>query len=88
MPDGTYIPTPPETALPKEMAALHQSLQIERVVIVAPSVYGTDNAATLAGMKARGAEARGVAVKLRSLFPETKLYKSNKHFPIHRYANP
>ena len=52
----------PEMALPKEMAALHQSLHIERVVIVTPSVYGTDNAATLAGMKARGAEARGVAV--------------------------
>jgi len=52
----------PETALPDEMAALHKSLHIERVVIVAPSVYGTDNAATLYGIKARGADARGVAV--------------------------
>ena len=33
-----------------------------RVVIVTPSVYGTDNSATLYGMKARGADARGVAV--------------------------
>jgi predicted TIM-barrel fold metal-dependent hydrolase len=52
----------PETALPEEMAALHKSLGIERVVIVTPSVYGSDNAATLYGMKARGARARGVAV--------------------------
>jgi len=52
----------PETALPDEMAALHRSLNIARVVIVTPSVYGTDNAATLYGIKARGAEARGVAV--------------------------
>ena len=52
----------PETALPEEMAALHKALHIQRVVIVTPSVYGTDNSATLYGMKARGAEARGVAV--------------------------
>lgn len=52
----------PETALPEEMAALHKRLGIERVVIVTPSVYGTDNRATLYGMKARGTNARGVAV--------------------------
>ena len=52
----------PETALPEEMAALHRALHMERVVIVTPSVYGTDNSATLYGMKARGANARGVAV--------------------------
>src|SRR5262245_1536201 len=52
----------PEMALPEEMAALHRALHIQRVVIVTPSVYGTDNAATLWGMKARGADARGVAV--------------------------
>jgi predicted TIM-barrel fold metal-dependent hydrolase len=52
----------PEPALPDEMAALHRSLHIERVVVVTPSVYGTDNAATLYGMRARGAGARGVAV--------------------------
>ena len=44
------------------MTALHNALHIERVVIVTPSVYGTDNSATLFGMKARGATARGVAV--------------------------
>jgi predicted TIM-barrel fold metal-dependent hydrolase len=44
------------------MTALHKALHIERVVIVTPSVYGPDNSATLFGMKARGATARGVAV--------------------------
>jgi len=52
----------PEGASPEEMAALHRALHIQRVVIVTPSVYGTDNSATLFGMKARGADARGVAV--------------------------
>src|SRR6516164_7516922 len=53
--------TPP-TALPDEMAAVHRALRIRRVVIVTPSVYGTDNSATLYGLRARGADARGVAV--------------------------
>ncbi len=44
------------------MSALHKALHIQRVVIVTPSVYGPDNSATLFGMKARGADARGVAV--------------------------
>src|SRR5574337_1355122 len=52
----------PEMALPEEMAALHKALRMQRVVIVTPSVYGTDNSATLYGMKARGADARGIAV--------------------------
>src|ERR1700742_264010 len=52
----------PEPASPEEMATLHKALHIERVVIVTPSVYGTDNSATLFGMKARGPNARGVAV--------------------------
>src|SRR5215475_15907637 len=43
----------PELASPEEMAALHRALQIKRVVIVTPSLFG---------MKARGADARGVAV--------------------------
>jgi predicted TIM-barrel fold metal-dependent hydrolase len=52
----------PEPALPEEMAALHRALHMERVVIVTPSAYGTDNAVTLYGIKARGATARGIAV--------------------------
>jgi predicted TIM-barrel fold metal-dependent hydrolase len=52
----------PEPASPQQMAALHKALHIQRVVIVTPSVYGTDNSATLLGMQARGSDARGVAV--------------------------
>ena len=52
----------PEPALPEDIAALHKALHIQRVVIVTPSVYGTDNAATLYGMQALGADARAVAV--------------------------
>jgi predicted TIM-barrel fold metal-dependent hydrolase len=62
----------PETALPEEMSALHRALHIDRVVIVTPSVYGTDNSATLFGMKARGANARGVAV-ISEKTPESDL---------------
>jgi predicted TIM-barrel fold metal-dependent hydrolase len=66
----------PETALPEEMAALHKSLHMQRVVIVTPSVYGTDNAATLYGMKARGKDARGVAV-IDEKTPESELDAMN-----------
>jgi predicted TIM-barrel fold metal-dependent hydrolase len=52
----------PELASPEEMTALHKALRMECVVIVTPSIYGTDNSATLFGMAARGATARGVAV--------------------------
>ena len=52
----------PEMASPDEMSALHKALGSRRVVIVTPSVYGPNNAATLAGIKARGKNARGVAV--------------------------
>ena len=52
----------PEVALPQDMAALHKALHVPRVVIVTPSVYGTDNSATVYGMRARGRDARGVAV--------------------------
>ena len=52
----------PEPATPEEMAQLHKTLHMKRVVIVTPSIYGTDNSATLWGMKARGADARGIAV--------------------------
>jgi len=52
----------PEMAVPGEMAAIHKALGVQRVVIVTPSVYGTDNSASLWGMQARGKTARGVAV--------------------------
>ncbi len=58
-PDRKYTP---EIAVPEEMSRLHRALHLERVVIVTPSIYGTDNSATLYGMKARGPTARGIAV--------------------------
>jgi predicted TIM-barrel fold metal-dependent hydrolase len=54
-----YTPPPASTA---EMLALHKSLGIQRVVVVTPSVYGTDNSATLASIKEYGKGARGIAV--------------------------
>src|SRR6202047_5275601 len=67
----------PEPASPEEMSALHRALHIERVVIVTPSVYGTDNSATLFGIKARGAIARGVAV-IDDKTPEADLDAMNQ----------
>jgi predicted TIM-barrel fold metal-dependent hydrolase len=67
----------PEPASPEEMAALHKALHIERVVIVTPSVYGPDNSATLFGIKARGATARGVAV-IDDKTPESDLDAMNQ----------
>jgi predicted TIM-barrel fold metal-dependent hydrolase len=62
----------PEPATPEEMAQLHKALHMKRVVIVTPSIYGTDNSATLWGMKARGADARAVAV-IDDKTPESEL---------------
>lgn len=52
----------PETASVAEMNSLHRALHISRVVVVQPSVYGTDNSCTLDGIKQLGARARSVAV--------------------------
>jgi predicted TIM-barrel fold metal-dependent hydrolase len=55
----TYTPEP---ATVTEMIALHRALRTTRVVVVQPSVYGTDNACTLDAIKQQGPVARGVAV--------------------------
>jgi predicted TIM-barrel fold metal-dependent hydrolase len=52
----------PESASVAEMQALHRALHTTRVVVVQPSVYGTDNACTLDALKQLGPGARGVAV--------------------------
>ncbi|HWB49778.1 MAG TPA: ROK family protein [Stellaceae bacterium] len=55
-----YTP-PPASA--DDLLKLQNALGLSRVVIVQPSVYGTDNACTLDGMRRLGRErARGVAV--------------------------
>jgi predicted TIM-barrel fold metal-dependent hydrolase len=58
---GRVYTPPPATAA--ELLALQHALHMDRVVIVTPSVYGTDNRATLDGMRQLGPQrARGVAV--------------------------
>ena len=58
-PERTY--TPPDASI-EELLALQKRLGFERVVIVQPSVYGTDNSCTLDALKKLGRRARGVAV--------------------------
>jgi len=54
-----YTPPPASAA---ELLALQRALRLSRVVIVQPSVYGSDNSCTLDGMRQLGPRARGVAV--------------------------
>jgi predicted TIM-barrel fold metal-dependent hydrolase len=53
--------TPGEASV-ADLLALHDALGVERVVLVQPSPYGTDNTRLLAGLAELGARARGVAV--------------------------
>jgi predicted TIM-barrel fold metal-dependent hydrolase/predicted NBD/HSP70 family sugar kinase len=53
--------TPP-AASAEELLAVQEALHLSRVVIVQPSVYGSDNSCTLDGMRRLGDRARGVAV--------------------------
>ena len=68
-PGRTYTP---EAASVDEMRRLHRALHMDRVVIVQPSVYGTDNACTLDAVKQLGSRARGVAV-IDDTTPESAL---------------
>ena len=52
----------PERASVEEMRTLHRALHMDRVVIVQPSIYGTDNACTLDAVKQLGSRARAIAV--------------------------
>jgi len=52
----------PEPASIDELRGLHKALHIDRVVVVQPSVYGTDNRCTLDAIRKVGNGARGVAV--------------------------
>jgi predicted TIM-barrel fold metal-dependent hydrolase len=55
----TYTPEP---ASVEQMRILHRGLHTDRVVIVNPSVYGTDNSCTLDAMKQLGSSTRAIAV--------------------------
>jgi len=52
----------PETASIEELRSLHRTLHTTRVVIVQPSVYGTDNRCTLNAVSTLGSTARAVVV--------------------------
>jgi predicted TIM-barrel fold metal-dependent hydrolase len=52
----------PEGASLDELRALQRALHLERVVIIQPSVYDTDNSCTLDAIARLGPKARGVAV--------------------------
>src|SRR6266571_4587440 len=53
--------TPPQASV-DDLRDLQTALRFDRVVIVQPSVYGTDNSCTLDAIRRLGARARGVAV--------------------------
>jgi predicted TIM-barrel fold metal-dependent hydrolase len=53
--------TPPQ-ALPDMLLELQRDLHLDRVVLIQPSFYGTDNAAMLDALGTLGGRARGVAV--------------------------
>jgi predicted TIM-barrel fold metal-dependent hydrolase len=52
----------PELASIQETRALHRALHVNRIVIVHPTVYGTDNSCTLDGVKQLAPNARAIAV--------------------------
>lgn len=73
-PARTYTPEP---ASVDEVRALHRALHTSRVVIVQPSVYGTDNGCTLDAIGKIGPGARGVAV-IDEHTPESTLDDMNR----------
>lgn len=62
----------PETASVTEMRVLHRALHTDRVVIVNPSIYGSDNSCTLDAVKQLGPGARAIAV-IDEKTPEARL---------------
>lgn len=68
-PARTYTPPP---ASVEEMREVHRALHTDRVVVVNPSVYGTDNSCTLDAVTRLGASARGIAV-IDDKTPEARL---------------
>ena len=58
-PTRTYTP---ESASVEDLRILHRALHTDRVVLVNPSVYGTDNSCTLDAVKQLGSSARAIAV--------------------------
>ena len=62
----------PETASIAELQAMLAALHMEHVVVVHPSVYGTDNRCTVDAVRQLGSKARGIAV-IDAKTPEAEL---------------
>jgi predicted TIM-barrel fold metal-dependent hydrolase len=58
---GKRLYTPGDASI-ADLEALHRALYIDRVVIVHPSPYGSDNSCTVDAVRKMGNRARGVAV--------------------------
>ncbi|HEY5306276.1 MAG TPA: amidohydrolase family protein [Pseudolabrys sp.] len=58
---GKRLYTPGDASI-DDLKALHRALHIDRVVIVHPSPYGSDNSCTVDAVRKIGERARGVAV--------------------------
>ena len=52
----------PELASISEIRSLHSTLGVDRVVIVQPTIYGTENACTIDAVRQLGGRARGIVV--------------------------
>ena len=69
---------------------MHRALYIDRVVIVQPSFYGTDNSCTLDTIRQLGARARGLLQATENLFeivlpvknPDIHLNRCHLHAPL------
>jgi predicted TIM-barrel fold metal-dependent hydrolase len=59
VPDRPYTPPP---APVDDLRRLHRRLHMERVVIVTPAVYGTNNDCTIDAIRQLGSRARGIAL--------------------------
>src|SRR5262249_40381009 len=59
--DAARVYTPPEASV-AALVDLQNALHFDRVVVVQPSIYGTDNRCTLDAVKELGPRARAIAV--------------------------
>ncbi|ANN61896.1 hypothetical protein A9174_33725 (plasmid) [Mesorhizobium loti NZP2037] len=66
-PARSYTP-PPATS--EQLAARQRALGLQRVVVVQPSIYGTDNSCMLDAVAQFGPDARGIAVVDRDITAE------------------
>lgn len=64
-------------AAPADLSAMLKALRVERVCIIQPSAYGTDNSCLLDGVQTLGSRARGV-VAIDDKTPDAELDRMDK----------